>query len=315
MILLWGLMEDSPLAAVAARLEARGVSWDFVDQRETLESRLSIRLEGTPHGQLVTPKATHEISTISSIYWRQYDFEQVLGLEVNERGGEAWQNAAAFEEGMTLLAEHSNATVVNRPSAIGSNNSKPYQLELVRRAGLCVPETLITTEPDHVLDFWKRHDAIIYKSISSCRSIVAKFQDQDLTSLSAITCCPTQFQQYIRGTDYRVHVIGDEVFAHKIICGDDDYRYSSATQIAAATLPDIIAEKCVRATQGLGLDLSGVDLRRSDDGEWFCFEINPSPGFTYFDTENKVGDALAQYLCNDSRARPHRRGYTGELVC
>jgi glutathione synthase/RimK-type ligase-like ATP-grasp enzyme len=296
MILLWGLMEDSPLAAVAARLEANGLAWDFVDQRETLESSLSIQLGDKPHGQLVTPKSRHDISTISGIYWRQYDFEQVLGLEVNERGGEAWRRAAAFEEAMTLLAEHSDATVVNRPSAIGSNNSKPYQLELIRRVGLAVPETLISTEPDHVLDFWKKHGAIIYKSISSCRSIVAQFKEQDVTSLSAITCCPTQFQQYIRGTDYRVHVIGEQVFAHEILCGEDDYRYSSATQIGTASLPDIIAERCVRATRELGLDFAGVDLRRSDDGEWFCFEINPSPGFTYFDKENQVCDALAQYL-------------------
>lgn len=52
----------------------------------------------------------------------------------------------------------------------------------------------------------------------------------------------------------------------------------------------------MRATRELGLNFSGVDLRRSDDGEWFCFEINPSPGFTYFDRENRVCDALARYL-------------------
>jgi hypothetical protein len=31
------------------------------------------------------------------------------------------------------------------------------------------------------------------------------------------------------------------------------------------------------------LAFSGIDLRRSDDGTWFCFEVNPSPGFPYFE--------------------------------
>jgi hypothetical protein len=27
---------------------------------------------------------------------------------------------------------------------------------------------------------------------------------------------------------------------------------------------------------------NGRAFTRTDDGDWYCFEINPSPGFTYY---------------------------------
>ncbi|HKS54554.1 MAG TPA: hypothetical protein VJS12_04675 [Steroidobacteraceae bacterium] len=296
MIVLWGLMEDSPLAAVAERLTVKGVPWLFVDQRETLECSLRIVLDQNIDGELVTPDGAHPISSIAALYWRPYDFEQVLGFEPADRGGEAWRHAAAFEDSMALLAQHSQAKVVNRPSSIGSNNSKPHQLAVLRRAGFSIPATLISSDPESVLRFWRQHKSIIFKSISSCRSIVSRLDEEDLESLTAITCCPTQFQQYIPGTDHRVHVVGHRVFAHRITSAGDDYRYSSDTAIDAVGLPENVAALCVEATKQLGLEFSGIDLRRTPDDEWFCFEMNPSPGFTYFDREHTICDALVQHL-------------------
>ncbi len=52
-----------------------------------------------------------------------------------------------------------------------------------------------------------------------------------------------------------------------------------------------MATRCVEATRSLGLTISGVDLRRAPDGRWFCFEANPSPGFTYY--EANTGQPIA----------------------
>ena len=44
--------------------------------------------------------------------------------------------------------------------------------------------------------------------------------------------------------------------------------------------------------------LTGVDLRRDLDGEWWCFEVNPSPGFTFYQTHTgqPIGHAVADML-------------------
>jgi glutathione synthase/RimK-type ligase-like ATP-grasp enzyme len=141
---------------------------------------------------------------------------------------------------------------------------------------------------------------LIYKSVSSVRSIVARLQSTDLDRLADIAACPTQFQQYIPGTDYRVHVVGDELFASEIVSCVADYRYGSAGQVTMHSfeLPQDIADRCVRLAAEFGLAVAGIDLRRSPDGEWYCFEVNPAPAFSYYEdrTGQAIGNAIACLL-------------------
>src|SRR5207249_2950215 len=126
--------------------------------------------------------------------------------------------------------------------------------------GFSTPETLITTDPEAAFAFWQQHGLVVYKSISGQRSIVACLKDEDRGRLSKVSRCPTQFQQWIAGTDYRVHVVGNQIFACRVRSTSFDYRYDPRTSIDSAEIPDSVAENCYRLTRGLGLELSGVDL-------------------------------------------------------
>jgi len=59
-----------------------------------------------------------------------------------------------------------------------------------------------------------------------------------------------------------------------------------------------VAARTRSLVAALGLALAGVDLRRTPDGQWFCFEVNPSPGFTFYEPEDErpVADAIARLL-------------------
>ena len=35
--------------------------------------------------------------------------------------------------------------------------------------------------------------------------------------------------------------------------------------------------------RAMGLHLAGIDLRQTPEGTWYCFEVNPSPAFTFFE--------------------------------
>jgi hypothetical protein len=299
MVVLWGLMEDGPLAAVSQCLEYLDTPTIFIDQRRILDYTFEFEIDASVCGKIIGPDLSFEISRAKSIYLRQYNFEQMDVFAGIDRGSEGWRQAAQFEDAMMLWCDVADGRVVNRPSAMGSNSSKPYQMEIVREAGFSVPDTLITTDPDSVVAFWQKHKRVIYKSISSCRSIISSFSEKDLVILDDVECCPTQFQRFIEGTDYRVHVLDDKLFAHKITCPDDDYRYSKRTTIEPISLPVEIEEKCLALSKKLGLLFSGIDLRCSNDGEWFCFEVNPSPGYIYFESETKlVTLELAKFLAN-----------------
>ncbi len=166
-----------------------------------------------------------------------------------------------------------------------------------------VPRTLVTSDPEVARAFVDRYGAVIYKSISGTRSIVHRVEPDDLKRLHSIRWCPTQFQEYISGVDIRVHVVGHEVFAARIETNEVDYRYAARsadgwTRIQATSLDATIEDRCRALTSELGLVFSGIDLRLCPDGRVVCFEVNTSPGFTYYEeqTDHPIATAIARVL-------------------
>jgi hypothetical protein len=59
----------------------------------------------------------------------------------------------------------------------------------------------------------------------------------------------------------------------------------------------------------MGLLVAGIDLRCTPEGQWFCFEVNPSPAFTYYQavTHQPVDEAIAQLLVDGPTGQPQKR--------
>jgi glutathione synthase/RimK-type ligase-like ATP-grasp enzyme len=127
-----------------------------------------------------------------------------------------------------------------------------------------------------------------------------------MSRLDDVAWCPTQFQEYVPGDDYRVHVIDAQVFVARIASTADDYRYAKGTtdalKISASGIPDAVEKQAIELTRDMGLLVSGIDLRERPDGRWYCFEVNPSPGFSYFQsaTNQPIAEAIADLLCTNA---------------
>ncbi|MFN2457856.1 MAG: RimK family alpha-L-glutamate ligase [Chitinophagaceae bacterium] len=296
MVVLYGLPEDPPIMKVYEQLLIDSADVLFLDQRNVQDYSFDLSVSARFSGEIsYKGKLLINIKDVTGLYFRPYDFTQFEDFGTDITTDEQLKGATFFEYLLMTWAELFQGAIINRPSAMHSNHSKPFQAELIRQSDLLVPETLLTTDPKAVLEFHKRHGRIIYKSISSQRSIVAEFETEDLAN---VTSCITQFQQFINGTDYRIHVIGNKVFPAKIICEEKDYRYANNTEIEEAELPFDLQEKCIALTHHLGLNFSGIDLRRTENDDWFCFEVNPSPGYSYYQnyTGQPIAEAVAAFL-------------------
>lgn len=304
MILVWGVPEDGPTNAVLAALERRAEPVFFVNQHDVVETELDLSVDGCVQGTLRSRTRQIELETISGIYLRPYESSR-LGTVVNAPPAVA-ARAAAFDDAMLCWSELSRARVVNRPSAMASNQSKPYQLALIHAQGFSVPQTLLTSDAARLERFWQTHGQIIYKSTSGVRSIVSRLTPEHRERFRNLACCPTLFQQWIPGTDVRVHVVGDEVFACEIVSSAVDYRYPQSADQAPEIIPyclrEDLADRCRQLSVSLGLTVTGIDLRRTPEGEWYCFEVNPSPGFTYYEaaTGQPISDAVARLLAGSA---------------
>ena len=157
----------------------------------------------------------------------------------------------------------------------------------------------MTTDPDAARRFWRRHGTVVYKSVSGVRSIVRRLAASDDDRLDDVRWCPTQFQEHIAGVDHRIHVVGEHVFATRIVAADDDYRYpadGAAPPVVACRVPDALTHACVELARQLRLPLVGIDLRLTPSGAWYCFEANPSPAYTWY--EHATGQPIAESLAH-----------------
>jgi len=316
MILIAGIPSEAPVALAIDAAEEWGIAYVVLDQRAHRDWDLTLNLD--PHsgwrGAMTGPDGgAVDLDEVTGIYTRMMDhhFLPAPGDGPARPGDLA--RADSFHHLFHAWLDVAQCRIANRPRAMMSNMSKSYQAGLIARLGFAIPETLITNDPDAAIAFVDRcaaeGDEVIYKSVSGARSIVQSFAQSDKARLGRIRWCPTQFQRKVRGTDYRVHVVGGRVFGTRIESAATDYRYAArqtgeAAALEATELPGRVAEACVALAAGLDLPFTGVDLRRTPNGDYVCFEANPCPAFSYYEdhTGAPISRALVRWLAGDDCA-------------
>jgi glutathione synthase/RimK-type ligase-like ATP-grasp enzyme len=305
-IVVWGALDDPPVTDVLQTLRGRGADVVHLDRGRLGGLDFDVSLEPVPRGWIAVDGRRIPLETISAIYLRP---------EPQPDARPAPASAC-----LLAIAAFLDAVVVNRPAVGRSNLTKPFQLAAIAEAGFTVPPTLVTTDPVAAKEFMERHRRVVYKSISGIRSIVGALDASDAERLSGVRTGPVQLQRWIEGIDVRVHVVGERWFATAIQSDATDYRYAGRTgadvTIVATDIDGALGERLVALTRSMGLLVAGIDLRVTDDDEWFCFEVNPSPGFTFYEdaTGQAIAAAIADLLMHPSRRdRPdatHRPGLT-----
>lgn len=303
MIFLCGITSEYSLKKVIAEVEKLGVPMVVFHQRNFLQMQVQFQIQqGSITGRIHLAGKEYALEGFTGIFTRLMDFSLLPEIENEPLHSPKRQYCRALSDTLVRWFDIAPIRVLNRRSEIGANYSKPYQAQQIQEAGFKVPDSLITNDPDLVRDFLRAHKQIIYKSISSIRSIVKKVDEKDLDRLHSIRWCPTQFQKFIEGTNVRVHTVGDKVFPAEIISSTVDYRYAhlegNQEQIRAIELSDEWSEKCVKLSRAFGLEFAGIDLKVTPDNEVYCFEVNPGPAYSYYEhyTGQPIAKEVARYL-------------------
>jgi glutathione synthase/RimK-type ligase-like ATP-grasp enzyme len=310
-ILVVGGLADSVTEVVCARLADCGYPYRLLDLgRYPAGHRIDWRWrDGRPEGTIAGAGWSLHLSDISGVYVRFLGSEGRLSPSDTPRGAAEVLRTEA-DVGLMAALEDLRCPVVNRAGGGMSNNSKPYQALLLRRAGLRVPPTLVTNDASAARAFRAAHGDVIYKSISGVRSIVRRLGPDKLERLELLRDGPAQFQAYIPGDNVRVHTVGDRVFAVRVRSEAVDYRYAHrdghAVEMMPAALPRAIEQACLAIARDLDLLLAGIDLKQTPDGEWYCFEVNPCPGFLYYERYSgmPISAALADLLHGEASDTP-----------
>ena len=286
------------MAMVAEALETIGARVVVFNQRAFADTSISFSVSSAGvTGTLMLGSDRCALEDIASVYTRMMDDHLLPEVTVEPEDSPVRNTCRTLHEDLWRWLDIAPSRVLNRAFAMASNSSKPYQAQVIRSCGFDIPETLVTNDPALALAFRARHGRVVFKSTSSIRSIVNELDGRALERLEHIRWCPVQFQAFVEGVDVRVHVVGDEAYATRVSSAATDYRYGES-RLDPMTLSDDVAERCISLSRRLGLPFTGIDLRLASDGRVVCFEVNPSPAFSYYEshTGQPIANAVARHL-------------------
>jgi glutathione synthase/RimK-type ligase-like ATP-grasp enzyme len=301
-IVLCGSLDDGHVRAVHDRLREAGREPLVLDSQR-FPGSLRVNLGEDP-GDIRLDGVT--IGRPGAVYLRSlYQNPAGYGVDAEQAMAADWrQTLLKFQERNTLLSailyrwEEAGVAIYN-PLSVQRNITKPFQLALLAGAGLPVPRTLWSNDPEEVRRFAEQ-GPVIYKPISG-GAHTRMLTDEDLSPqrLAKLSAAPVTFQALLPGDDIRVYVIDGKVVARlRIVTQALDFRQAEEA-VESISLPASVDEQCVRAAAVLGLRYTGMDLKADADGDYRILELNPSAMFLGFDRmagTDVGGDLVAALL-------------------
>ncbi|MGV9386483.1 ATP-grasp domain-containing protein [Nonomuraea sp. NPDC003707] len=260
-----------------------------VDLREVVaEGRWRLAVPDDGDSVLPTAEETHRLDPAASYFCRLSDLS---ALQDDVRQARRWQSLVTA---LTAWLDHIPGQVVNRPAVRADNGSKPLHEWSLANAGFAVPESLTTSEGDRLRAFAESGPTVV-KAVSGVRVTCRLVRPEEFDGFDRRQG-PVHLQRYIAGADVRAHVVGTRVHAEEIVSSGVDYRAAPREQVAftPCELPASLAARMTVCTRDFGMAFAGWDFKVAGDGVYWCLEVNPMPGYDWYD--RRLGGAITASL-------------------
>jgi glutathione synthase/RimK-type ligase-like ATP-grasp enzyme len=293
--------------ARAGETDARILDFTDLPQRIRVDMALS-NARGSGFALTFADGERLRIEEVRSFWWRRPQaFTLPPGLAPHAHHFALTELSTALQ-GMWQASEALWVNDIVRDAAAAH---KPWQLELARRIGLSIPDTLITTDPENVRAFWEaRAGEVVYKpflqTFHSWRE-TRRLRPEDLALIDTVRLAPVIFQSLVPGVaDLRVTIIGSEIFAAAVNIERMEYKLDVRLNQQAYErhdLPASVGEKLLILMRRLGLEYGAIDLRLTPDGDYVFFEVNPGGQFLFVEHACglPISAALAAHLARGRR--------------
>jgi len=150
--------------------------------------------------------------------------------------------------------------VINNEAAESASGKKTLQLKVAREVGLRIPDTLISNDPDKILEFYEKYAGdVIFKTLTPTRFQFAEtrmLEREHLEFLPSAVFCPTIYQELIHAKHhFRITIVDNEMFPAIIEPTKDyarlDWRLDHDPIIKCASLTADVEEKLIRLMRSL----------------------------------------------------------------
>lgn len=275
------------LVATDRLAHGRSLSWSSEGQ---------MNLVRDIEGQEVDP------SDLETVWWRR-----VKGpIDVQDGADEAARSLIPAECRAALagvMFSRFRGRWVNDPAAEVRADNKLVQLQVARAAGFAIPDTLVSSNPEHIRKFVHSHgDRAIVKVVrgTGAFSIPTRLvRLGELTDDESMEACPAIYQDVVEGSVHvRIHVFGSTVVAVRIESQLLDWRPNLDVPMRQLTLEPSLAAGLIDLVRDLHLAMGIIDAKLLDDGTLVFLEINPQGQFLFVEGVAKLplAAAMAAFL-------------------
>ncbi len=280
-IVIVGSQDDHHVAAVKHRLELQGHKPTVLDVQRFPEEEMISMGESLDDISLGDEPIIPACVYIRNMGLNPIDIRKEDGLSYRF-ASVTYRERSDFIVSLIHRWEEVGVPIYNPPST-RHRVTKPFQLALLAKAGLPVPETLWTNDPEKVRQF-SADRRIAYKPVVG-GAATQELLPKDLTSqrLNRLASAPVTFQELLPGDDIRVYVLDEKIIAsYRIVTQALDFRQNEEA-VEKIELTKEVQEQCRHAAKIIGLRFTGMDLKGDSYGTLRFLELNPSPMFLGFD--------------------------------
>jgi len=204
---------------------------------------------------------------------------------------------------------------INELHAMRRASNKIHQLRVARRAGLTLPRTLVTNEPERVRRFYEELDGRVVTKLLAGLTFgmhrtagtfhTSDVDEEDLEALESLRYSPMIFQEKVeKDCELRVMYVGGRCFAGAIRAagtrGATDWRRAEVDEVGweSAEIPSGVTARMRRFMSDLGIRQGAFDFIRTPEGEHVFLEVNPTGewGMLERDLDLPISEAVADVL-------------------
>ncbi|MCR4334117.1 MAG: hypothetical protein NUV47_00055 [Patescibacteria group bacterium] len=197
-------------------------------------------------------------------------------------------------------------------------HNKMLQMKFARESGLLIPKTIITNEPQKLIEFCEEKGGFI--AVKAVRSRI--FQNPEggaigiytnrvstdylKAHIKAIARAPIMAQEYVaKKLELRVTVVGNQIFTCAIHSQDsertkNDWRRYDFDKVKheSWTLPKEIETKIFTFMNRCHLSFGAIDMILTPNDEYVFLEVNPSGQYIWIEnlTNFSISRAIAETL-------------------
>ena len=192
-----------------------------------------------------------------------------------------------------LLMAH-KGKVVNRPQNHFYANSKLDQIKFALENSMLVPDTIVTTDPNKLRDFYEKHRGNICFKLQKGATIKTpegnkivytnKVTREQMENASLVSSHPSLFQEYI-DKEFEIRIISTDKNSTGIVIHSQDSEISKIdyrrydlenVKYNHIELPKDVKSFCSNMLVHYGLHFGAFDFIYSKEGRYVFLELNPN---------------------------------------